>query len=133
MFKLKGKSERIKNFPYPRQYAALSHIFVWLFLVLLPFGLIPEFAKIGQSLSDQFSIIGNCSEIIGGVCCVVVSWVFYSMERIGKTGENPFEGNPNDVPISTISRGTEIDLLQLLNEDLSSIPSQFPESHDVQM
>ena len=55
------------------------------------------------------------------------------MERIGKTGENPFEGNPNDVPISTISRGTEIDLLQLLNEDLSSIPSQFPESHDVQM
>ncbi len=133
LFTLQGKSERIKNFPYPRQYATLSHIFVWIFLILLPFGLIPEFSKIGQSFSSQFPIVGDYFVIIGVFFCVVVSWVFYTMERIGRTGENPFEGTPNDVPISTISRGIEIDLLQLLNEDKESIPSQFPENYDVQM
>ncbi|MFN3193974.1 MAG: bestrophin family ion channel [Aureliella sp.] len=28
LFTLQGKSERIKNFPYPRQYSTLSHLFV---------------------------------------------------------------------------------------------------------
>ena len=45
LFTLQGKSERIKNFPYPRQYATISYIFVWIFIILLPFGIIPEFAK----------------------------------------------------------------------------------------
>ena len=55
------------------------------------------------------------------------------MERIGRVGENPFEGSPNDVPISTISRGIEIDLRQLLDEDHDTIPKQFPEQYNVQM
>ena len=55
------------------------------------------------------------------------------MKRIGIVGENPFEGSANDVPISTISRGIEIDLRQLLDEDEDQIPEQFPEKHNVQM
>ena len=47
LFDLQGKSERIKNFPYPRQYATLNNYFTWIFLILLPFGVIPEFARIG--------------------------------------------------------------------------------------
>jgi putative membrane protein len=54
------------------------------------------------------------------------------MERIGRTGENPFEGTANDVPISTIARGIEIDLRQNLGEDKDSIPKQFPMKHHVQ-
>lgn len=49
------------------------------------------------------------------------------MQRIGTVGENPFEGSANDVPISTISRGIEIDLRQMLDEDEDMIPKQFPE------
>lgn len=55
------------------------------------------------------------------------------MERIGRVGENPFEGSANDVPISTISGGIEIDLRQLLDEDAERIPEQFPEQYHVQM
>jgi len=55
------------------------------------------------------------------------------MERLARTGENPFEGGPNDVPISTIARGIEIDLRQMLDESPEDIPSQFPEEKNVQM
>ncbi len=40
------------------------------------------------------------------------------MERIGLVGENPFEGSANDVPISTMSRGIEIDLREMIDEDV---------------
>lgn len=36
-YTLQGKSERIKNFPYPRQFATLNYLFVWIFIILLPF------------------------------------------------------------------------------------------------
>ncbi len=55
------------------------------------------------------------------------------MERMARIGENPFEGGPNDVPISTISRGIEIDLREMLDENKNDIPGQFPEDQNVQM
>lgn len=133
LFTLQGQSERIKNFPYPRQYATLSVYFVWIFLILLPLAVIPEFAEIGETLVTSFSTIGSLFVWVGVPFCAQISWMFHTMERIGRVGENPFEGSPNDVPISTISRGIEIDLRQQLNEDEKSIPEQFPEHHHVQM
>lgn len=50
LFTLQGKVERIKNFPYPRQFATLNLFFAWIFVALLPFGLMSEFEKIGLSL-----------------------------------------------------------------------------------
>ncbi len=47
LFNLQGGCERIKNTPFPRQYAYYSFVFVWLFVALLPLGLIGEFAKLG--------------------------------------------------------------------------------------
>ena len=55
------------------------------------------------------------------------------MEKIGRTGENPFEGSANDVPISTMARGIEIDLRQNLGESLEDIPKQFPMIYDTEM
>lgn len=133
MFTLQGQSERIKNFPYPRQYATLSYYFVRIFLILLPFGIIPEFAQIAATLRDSFPLIGPYFVWLAVPFCGAVSWVFHTMERIGRVGENPFEGSANDVPISTISRGIEIDLRQMLGEDHQQIPEQFPELHGVQM
>jgi putative membrane protein len=63
---------------------------------------------------------------------VIVAWIFHTMERIGRTGENPFEGTANDVPISTIARGIEIDLRQNLGEATEDIPEQFPVFFDTQ-
>ncbi|WNJ20101.1 bestrophin family ion channel [Pontibacter sp. G13] len=133
LFTLQGKSERIKNFPYPRQYASLGYYFVWIFLILLPFGVVPEFAKIGEHISGLFPIIGDHFVWLSVPFIGIVSWVFHTMERIGRVGENPFEGTANDVPISTIARGIEIDIRQMLDESADLIPSQFPDHNHVQM
>jgi putative membrane protein len=133
MFTLQGKSERIKNFPYPRQYATLSNYFVWIFLLLLPIGLVPEFADISVSLYNAFPTLSNFFIWLVVPFCGIVSWVFHTMMRIGTVGENPFEGSANDVPISTIARGIEIDMRQLMNENDETIPEPFPEEYDVQM
>lgn len=44
----------------------------------------------------------------------------------------PFEGTMNDVPISTIAKGIEIDLRQNLEETLEDIPKQFEIVFDTQ-
>ena len=100
-----GKAERIKNFPYPRHFASVNLYFIRLFIILVPFGLIQEFHKIGDVyvwLTIPFSTI--------------ITWVFQSMERIGESTENPFEGGANDVPISALSRTIEIDMREMLDE-----------------
>jgi putative membrane protein len=106
LYTLQGKAERIKNFPFPRQYATVNYFFVVIFILLLPFGMLDVFSELdGQYwiwLSIPFSVIG--------------SWVFWMMEMIGEYSENPFEGLFNDVPISNIATGIEIDIRQMLDE-----------------
>jgi putative membrane protein len=131
-FTLQGKSERIKNFPYPRQFATLNHYFMWLFVLLLPLALVPQFAEIGREFVDNHPMIGDLFVWFCIPFYVIVAWIFHTMERIGRTGENPFEGTSNDVPISTIARGIEIDLRQNLGEDKEAIPEQFPTRHNTQ-
>ena len=117
-----GKSERIKNFPYPRQYATLHVLYVWIFVLLIPFGLVYEFDSIRGDLSSDFPRIAAWFPWLSIPFSVVVMWIFHTIERIGRTGENPFEGSPNDVPITTIARGIEIDLRQMLGEPESALP-----------
>lgn len=133
LFSLQGKSERIKNFPYPRQYATLSYDIVRIFILLLPFGVIPEFAAIGESLSDRHPQLGGSFVWLGVPFTVIVSWVFNTMQRIGVVGENPFEGSANDVPISTIAHGIELDMREILGESCDQIPAPYPAIDGVQM
>jgi putative membrane protein len=132
LFTLQGKSERIKNFPYPRQFATLNHFFMWIFVLLLPLALIPQFAEIGHSFANSNPLISKLFIWFTVPFYVIVSWVFHTMERIGRTAENPFEGTANDVPISTIARGIEIDLRQNLGESENEIPKQFTVKLDTQ-
>jgi putative membrane protein len=133
LFALQGKSERIKNFPYPRQYATLSFQFVWIFIILVPFAAVPEFAKMGKALAAANPAAADYFVWVAVPFSALISWLFHTMERIGRVGENPFEGTANDVPISTISRGIEIDLHEMLDEDKDEKPLQFPALRDVQM
>lgn len=115
-----GKSERIKNFPYPRQFATLNLYFVWLFVILLPFGMLSEFDKLGDHfvwLTIPFATL--------------VSWVFKTMERIGESTENPFQGGANDVPISNIAQVIEVDLREMMDE--KEIPEVTPPVNNILM
>ncbi len=125
LFNHQGKSERIKNFPYPRQFATLNHFFMWIFVLLLPLALVPQFRDIGNEVLTTSPILGDLFIWFSIPFYIIVAWVFHTMERIGRTGENPFEGTANDVPISTIARGIEIDLRQNLGEADKDIPKQF--------
>ncbi|MBL7825613.1 MAG: hypothetical protein JNJ57_03210 [Saprospiraceae bacterium] len=101
-----GRSERIKNFPFPRQYASVAVWMTMIFSVLTPFGLLNIFHDLESHtiwLTVPFSAL--------------LIWVFFLMEMIGDFSENPFEGTYNDVPITAISRGIEIDLREMLGED----------------
>ncbi len=117
-----GKSERIKNFPYPRQFATINQMFVRLFIGMLPFGILQEFAKLTKELGEGFIWVTV-------PCSLMVGWVFHVMERIGESTENPFEGGANDVPITNISRTIEIDLREMLDE--TNIPPALTPVNDI--
>lgn len=106
---------------------------MWIFVLLLPLGLVPQFGEIGQEMSLTHPTVGSLFIWFSIPFYVIVAWIFHTMEKIGRTGENPFEGSANDVPISTISRGIEIDLRQNLGESLDDIPKEFPMIFDTQM
>ena len=108
-----GRSERIKNFPYPRQFATINSFFIKLFCVLLPFGMLKEFDKLNDGLTGIFQ--GNMVWLVIPFS-VLISWVYTSLEQVGESTENPFEGSANDVPISQMSRTIEIDMREMLGE-----------------
>lgn len=115
-----GKCERIKNFPYPRQFASINLFFVWLLVLMLPFGMLNEFQKLGDHfvwLTIPFTVI--------------VSWVFTSMEKVGEATENPFEGGANDIPMAALSRTIEIDLRDMLDEN--QLPDPITPTNNILM
>ena len=108
-----GKSERIKNFPYPRQIATISNFLVKLFCLLLPFAMLGEFEKLNNAISGALK--GNMVWFVIPFS-VLISWVYTSLDQVGESTENPFEGSANDVPISQMSRNVEIDIREMLGE-----------------
>lgn len=120
-FTHQGKAERIKNFPYPRQFATFNLYFVWLFILLVPLGMMQEIqSKLGEPfvwLTIPFT--------------VMVAWVFHTMEKIGEATENPFEGGANDIPMAALSRTIEIDLREMLEE--SDLPPGIQPINNVLM
>ncbi|WP_315824722.1 bestrophin family protein [Paraflavitalea speifideaquila] len=105
LYDQQGRCERIKNFPYPRQFATISQMLTRLFVCLVPFGMLNEFQKLGDLMTW-----------VAIPLATLIGWVFLTMERIGENTENPFEGGANDVPITALSRTIEIDLLEMLDE-----------------
>jgi ion channel-forming bestrophin family protein len=107
-----GRSERIKNFPFPRQYASTA---IWLnfaFCIFLPFAMLDFFP------GEEMWLI-----YFSPLMSALLIWIYFLMEKIGDYSENPFEGTQNDVPITAISRGIEIDLREMLND--TDIPELY--------
>ena len=117
-YTLQGKNERIKKFPLPRQYSAMSTYFVWIFIVMLPFSMVPELMTI-----DNWGIWLSIP------ITALVGWVYRVMEAIGDYSENPFQGLINDIPMMSLCRTIEIDLREILNE--KELPPQIESIHGI--
>jgi putative membrane protein len=93
-----GGAERIKNTPMPGQYDFLPQLFVRVYCLLLPFGMV-------KSL-----------ELLTPIGSSLVGLMFLALDQIGRDLESPFENDWNDVPLTAISKTIEINLRQLLGE-----------------
>ncbi|REC77488.1 multidrug transporter [Chryseobacterium elymi] len=109
LYDQQGKCERIKNFPYPRQFSSINLYFTNALCLLMPLGFIGEFSKMTEKFGENIIWLAIPFSILLG-------WVFLVLEQIGESTENPFEGNANDIPITQISRNIEIDLREMLGE-----------------
>jgi len=113
LYEHQGKSERIKNFPYPRQFASSNTYFIRMFSIMLPFGMLKEFEKLNESVNGIMK--GNMVWFVIPFT-MLISWFFTTLDQIGEGTENPFEGGANDVPISQMSRTMERDMREILGE-----------------
>lgn len=106
-----GKAERIKNFPYPRNFASVTTYLLFVFIFLLPFGLLKEYSALGNgTFLEGHTIWFNIP------FSALVAWAFHILDTIGESSVNPFEGSANDIPITQISRMLEIDMRDMLDE-----------------
>ncbi|RFM26117.1 bestrophin family protein [Deminuibacter soli] len=99
-----GKSERIKNTVFPATYSMYIHFAMLFFIVLLPFGFL---------------------EVFGYVTIPMVTMIaasFLLIEKMAIHLQDPFENKPTDTPVTTIARGIEKDLKQLLRDQQVTLP-----------
>ncbi len=121
-----SKAERIKNFPYPRQYAIINTIFVWSFAALLPFGIVGEFDKLNTHVGG---FLAGSMAWFAIPFSLLVSWMYISLDQVGESTENPFEGGANDVPMAQVCRLLEIELRQMLGE--TEVPSLLKPKNNI--
>ncbi|RAK65138.1 bestrophin family protein [Hymenobacter edaphi] len=125
-YDLQGQAERIKNFPYPRNFSSITTILLYVFVLLVPFGLLREFDRLGDG-----TFMAGYSVWVNIPFATLLMWVFLTIDRVGDSSVNPFEGSSNDVPISSISRTIEIDLRDMLDE--TELPAPLSPVHDILM
>lgn len=105
-----GKCERIKNTIFPATYSLIVHLFLYLFILLLPFGLVDELGFI------QIPLV------------ITVAMAFFLIEKTAIHLQDPFENLPTDTPMTSIARTIEINLKQMLNE--SQVPEKIKPQED---
>jgi len=94
-----GKCERIKNTVFPEHYLAYTHWGIWIFLIMLPYGMLYS--------TGPFVI----------VICMIVNYFFLLLESIAFALQNPFNNEDSDTPMSALSRTIEINLLEMIEEE----------------
>ena len=95
-----GKCERIKNTVFPTNYSFTLHIAIYLFVIFL-------------ATSEPFKL----NIILEVVILVLISSVFFSLEKAAYRLQDPFENKPTDTAMSSISRTIDINIRQLLDEE----------------
>jgi len=98
-----GGCERIKNTPLLRQYDYFTRVFLYTFMLLLPFCLIGDFIK----MEISFLLIP---------ISMIISFVFAIIGKVGEVNEDPFENRITDVPLTALCNTIERDLREMLGE-----------------
>lgn len=93
-----GKCERLKNTVFPRSYSILVHILIYVFALILPFGLD----------DSQLTI-----EII---ITFLIPIVFIAIEKTSIIMQDPFENRPVDTPVTSLAQTIEINIRQMIGE-----------------
>ncbi|SFQ15237.1 putative membrane protein [Variovorax sp. OK605] len=93
-----GGCERIASTPIPFTYSVIIHRTIYLYCVLLPFGLV---------------------DAIGPMTPVVVAFIaytFFALEALGAEIEEPFGTEPNDLALDAMSQMIESTLREMMGE-----------------
>ena len=99
-----GGCERIANTPLPFTYSVILHRSVYLYCMLLPFGLVDS--------------IGLMTPLVVGF----VAYTFFALEALGAEIEEPFGRMPNDLALDAMVAGIEASLRELLGETPAPAP-----------
>jgi ion channel-forming bestrophin family protein len=93
-----GGAERIKNTPMPKQFDFFPRLFVDIYCLMLPIGIVPSLG--------WYTPMGS----------TLVGFVFLALEKIGRDLEEPFENRIHDISMTAITTTIEINLRQMLGE-----------------
>jgi putative membrane protein len=106
-----GKAERIKKTVFPTTYGLYIKAAVWVFILLLPFGLVDLFGFLMVPV------------------LMIVATFFYLIEKTAVQLQDPFENKATDIPLMSISRTIEIDLKQMMQNEDIKIPEPYGTKH----
>ena len=90
-----GKCERIKNTVFPVQYGYYLRYAIFIFMCLLPIGLMKDLGILVIPVS------------------MIVVFFFAMIDAIAKFLQDPFENKKSDTPMTALCRTIEINLLQM--------------------
>lgn len=93
-----GKCERLKNTVFPRSYSVLVHTLIYVFAIILPFGL------------DDSQLI------IEMLITFLIPIVFITIEKTSIMMQDPFENKPVDTPVTSLAQTIEINIRQMIGE-----------------
>lgn len=105
-----GKCERIKNTVFPVTYSMYIHLSMLLFIALLPFAVIQFFG------------------LMEAPVVVAIATSFLLIEKMAIHLQDPFENKPTDTPVTTIARGIEKNLSQMI-QDRTPIDTRHREDY----
>lgn len=97
-----GGCERIANTPIPFPYAVILHRTIYLYCLLLPFGLV-------DAISFMTPIV-----------VTFIAYTFFALEALSAQIEEPFGTEPNDLALDAMSMGIEATLRETLGEKLKA-------------
>lgn len=93
-----GALERIKNTPLSIQFSTLPRFLTEITCVILPFSMV-------QTLG-WLTPLGSA----------LVGFLFIALDKIGSDLQNPFDESPHSLPMLTMTRSLEIDLLEQIGD-----------------
>ncbi|MBP2618397.1 bestrophin family protein [Chryseobacterium jejuense] len=93
-----GKCERLKNTVFPRSYSILVHTLIYVFAIILPFGL--DDSQLAIEILITF----------------LIPIVFITIEKTSIMMQDPFENRPVDTPVTSLAQTIEINIRQMIGE-----------------